>query len=55
MEDIIHNAIVQARFCNARGRKPLIIEEFTYAAPNPQHVADGQAKMVLGTVGHASG
>jgi hypothetical protein len=55
IEDIIHNSIVQARFCNARARKPLIIEEFTFAAPDPQHVADGQARMVLGTVGHASG
>jgi len=55
LEDIIHNSIVQARFCNARARKPLIIEEFTFAAPDPQHVADGQARMVLGTIGHASG
>ena len=55
LEDIIHNSVVQARFCNARARKPLVIEEFTFAAPDPQHVADGQARMVLGTVGHASG
>ena len=55
IEDIIHNSIVQARFCNARARRPLIIEEFTFAAPDPQRVADGQAKMVLGTIGHASG
>ena len=46
---------MQARFCNARARKPLIIEEFTFAASDPSRVADGQANMVLGTVGHASG
>lgn len=55
IEDVVHSSIVQARFCNARVRKPLIIEEFTFAAPDPERVADCQAKMVLGTVGHASG
>ncbi len=55
MEDVVHNSILQARFCNARARKPLIIEEFTFAANGPQRVADGQARMVLGTVGSASG
>jgi hypothetical protein len=55
IQDVVHGSIVQARFCNARARKPLIIEEFTFAASDPQRVADGQAKMVLGTVGHASG
>jgi hypothetical protein len=55
IQDVIHDSIVQARFCNARARKPLIIEEFTFAASDPSRVADGQANMVLGTVGHASG
>lgn len=55
IEDVVHDSIVQARFCNARTCKPLIIEEFTFAASDPRRVADGQASMVLGTVGHASG
>ena len=42
---------VQDRYCNAFARKPLIIEEFTFASPDPNRVAEGQAKMVLGTVG----
>ena len=33
----------------------MVIEEFTFAAPNTSRVADGQASMVLGTLGHASG
>ena len=55
IQDIVHELVVQARFCNARARMPLVIEEFTFAAPDPQRVADGQAEMVLGTVGSASG
>jgi hypothetical protein len=55
IEDVVHDSVLQARFCNARARKPVVIEEFTFASPDAQRVADGQAKMVLGTVGHASG
>ncbi|HWX22851.1 MAG TPA: beta-galactosidase [Candidatus Binatia bacterium] len=55
LEDIVHNSVLQARFCNARSRKPVMIEEFTFASPDPKRVADGQARIVLGTVGHASG
>lgn len=53
--DVVHNSILQARFCNARALKPVVIEEFTFASRNPDQVAEGQAKMVLGTIGHASG
>jgi hypothetical protein len=55
IQDVVHNSILQARLCNARARLPLIIEEFTFAAPDPQRVAQGQSEMVLGTVGSASG
>jgi hypothetical protein len=55
VEDVVHSLIVQARFCNARARLPLILEEFTFASPDPQHVAAGQADMVLGTIGSVSG
>lgn len=55
LEEVVHDSILQARFCNAHARKPLLIEEFTFAAPDPQQVAAGQARMVLGTIGHASG
>ena len=55
VEDVVHSLILQARFCNAFARKPLVIEEFTFAAPDPNHVSDCQARMVLGTIGHASG
>jgi hypothetical protein len=55
IDDIVHALILQARFCNAGARKPLVIEEFTFASTNANRVADCQAQMVLGTVGHASG
>ena len=55
IEDVVHHTLLQDRYCNAFARKPLIMEEFTYASPDPNKVADGQARMVLGTVGHASG
>ena len=55
IEDVLHDSILQARLCNARARLPLIVEEFTFASSNAQRVAEGQAKMVLGTVGHVSG
>jgi hypothetical protein len=55
IEDVVHQGILQDRFCNALGLKPLVIEEFTFAAPDPDRVAENQARMVLGTVGHAGG
>jgi hypothetical protein len=55
VEEVVHQPILGARFCNAFARKPLIIEEFTFAAPDPNRVADCQARMVLGIIGHASG
>lgn len=55
IEDVVHRLIVQTRFCNAFARKPVVIEEFTFGAPDPKRVADYQARMVLGTVGSASG
>jgi hypothetical protein len=55
VEDVIRGSILAMRFCNAFAKKPLIVEEFTFASPDPQKVADAQAKMVLGLVGHASG
>jgi hypothetical protein len=55
IEDVVHQLVLGARFCNAFARKPLMIEEFTFAAPDPNRVADYQARMVFGTVGHASG
>jgi hypothetical protein len=55
VEDVVHGLALQCRFCDAFSRKPLVIEEFTFAAPDPNRVADCQARMVLGTIGHASG
>ena len=55
IEDVLHKLVVQTRYCNAFTRKPLIIEEYTFGSPDPNRVADYQAKMVLGTVGSASG
>jgi hypothetical protein len=55
VEDVIHSSILSVRFCNAFKLMPVIIEEFTFASPDPNKVADAQEKMVLGTVGHASG
>jgi hypothetical protein len=55
IEDVLHKLVVQTRYCNAFTRKPLIIEEYTFGSPDPNRVADYQAKMVLGTIGSASG
>ncbi|MBM4049621.1 MAG: hypothetical protein FJ279_31385, partial [Planctomycetes bacterium] len=54
-EDVVRGMILHARFCCAFGRKPVIFEEFTFGSQDEQKVADGQAQMVRGTVGHASG
>lgn len=53
--DVVRGSVLRARFCNAGNRKPLIIEELTYAAEDPQLCAEYQAAMVLGTVGSVSG
>ena len=53
--DVVHSSILRTRFCNAFKMMPVIIEEFTFASPDEQRMADAQAKMVLGAVGHASG
>ncbi len=55
IEYVVRTSIVRTRFCNARKLMPVIIEEYTYASPDPDRVARGQARMVLGTIGHASG
>ena len=55
IENVVHRLTVQARYCQAMARKPLIIEEYTFGSPDPNRVADYQGKMVLGTVGSASG
>ena len=55
IEYVVHAAILRTRFCNAAKIMPVMIEEFTYGAPDPQRVAECQAEMVLGTVGHAMG
>jgi hypothetical protein len=55
IENVVHKLVVQTRYCNAIARKPLIIEEYTFGSPDPNRVADYQARMVLGTVGSASG
>jgi len=61
LEDVVHNTILTVRFCNAGPAAgavklmPVILEECTFAAADPEKVADGQERMVLGTIGHASG
>jgi len=55
IDDVVRACVLRCRFCNASATKPLIIEEFTFASADPQTVARGQAKMVLGTIGSASG
>ena len=34
---------------------PVVIEEYSFASHDPQKVADGQERIVLGTIGHAAG
>ncbi|MFQ6133414.1 MAG: beta-galactosidase, partial [Armatimonadota bacterium] len=55
IEDVVHASILRTRFCNAVKLMPVIIEEFTFASPDEARVAEGQERMVLGTIGHASG
>lgn len=55
LETIVHELEVMARFTHAGKPMPVLIEEFTFAASNPKRTAEGQAAMVRGTVGHASG
>jgi hypothetical protein len=55
VQDVVRGSILAARFCDAFGRKPVVFEEFTYGSTDEQRCADGQAQMVLGTIGHASG
>jgi hypothetical protein len=55
VESLVRGSILRARFCNARKKLPLIIEELTFGAPDEQKMADVQEAMVRGTVGSASG
>jgi len=52
---VVHASIIRTRFCNARRLMPVVIEEFSFGTPDPRRTAAAQARMVLGTVGHASG
>ena len=52
---VVHTSIVRTRFCSAGKLLPVIIEEFTFASPDPERTAAAQARMVEGTIGHASG
>ena len=55
IEYVVHSSIVRTRFCCARKLLPVIIEEYTFASPDPQQTAAAQKRMVEGTIGHASG
>jgi len=55
IDDVVKGCILRARFCNAFKPMPVMIEEYSFASRDPQRVADGQGRIVLGTVGHASG
>jgi len=55
VEGLVRGSILRARFCNARKVLPLIIEEYTFGAPDEQKMAAVQEAMVRGTVGSASG
>ncbi len=54
-EQVAHEVEVLARFSHAGRPMPLIIEEFTYATPDPQRTAQAQETLVKRTIGHASG
>lgn len=55
IEGLVRGSILRARFCDAYKRLPLIIEEYTFGAPDEQKTAAVQEAMVRGTVGSASG
>ena len=55
IEDIVRGSIVRTRFCNAYKKMPVIIEEYTYGAPDEATTADVQERMLRGTIGSASG
>jgi hypothetical protein len=55
LEDMLHGCVLRARFCNARRKMPLIIEEFTFGAADEEKMAQVQERMVRATIGSASG
>ncbi len=54
-EKVVHEIEVMARFHHAGKPMPLILEEFTYATPDPLRTARAQEAIVRGTIGHISG
>lgn len=53
--DIAHFVQVMARFTGAGKPMPIILEEFTYVARDPERVAEVQRRIVEETIGHVSG
>lgn len=54
-EKVVHEVEVLARFSHAGKPMPIILEEFTYATPDPARTARAEETLVRGTVGHVSG
>lgn len=55
VEKVVPEIEVLARFSHAGRPMPLILEEFTYATPDPRRTARAQEAIVRGTIGHISG
>ncbi len=51
----VRGTAVMARFCHAGRPMPVMIEEYSFCSSDPARTAEGQAAIVKGTVGHASG
>lgn len=55
VEQMLREMEVMLRFSRAGRPMPVIMEEFTFATPDPVRTAELQARMVRHSVGHASG
>ncbi len=53
--DIVHHVEMLARFCAAGRPMPLLLEEYSYPARDPNRMAEVQAAIVRDSIGHVSG
>ncbi len=55
LREVCRALVLGLRFCCAREVKPVLLEEFSFAADDPQRSAAGQEQMVRASLGHCSG
>lgn len=55
LERLSRHATVALRFCLARERKPILLEEFSFGARDPERSAAGHEALIRGTIGSCAG